>query len=154
MLVDDSYDLLVQNREMTDGDKENFLSAFLDKPSRTKVGLAVVGGAFGEGIDLVSERLIGVVVVGVGIPQICYERNLIRDYFDKVLGWANADISTISLLTAWYDATIPEDPEQEEEYQTRYKWYQDVLPFSKFNFKAEDLSELNRAIDFIYQIYY
>ena len=77
-----------------------------------------------------------------------------RDYFNKVLGWANADISTVSLLTAWYDATIPEDPEQEEEYQTRYRWYQDVLPFSKFNFKAEDLSELNRAIDFIYQIYY
>ena len=71
---------------MTDGDKENFLSAFEDKPSRTKVGLAVVGGAFGEGIDLVSERLIGVVVVGVGIPQICYERNLIRDYFDKENG--------------------------------------------------------------------
>jgi len=86
MLADDSYDLLVQNREMTDGDKENFLSAFEDKPSRTKVGLAVVGGAFGEGIDLVSERLIGVVVVGVGIPQICYERNLIRDYFDKENG--------------------------------------------------------------------
>ncbi len=83
LLEDENYDLLVQNREMTDGDKENFLTAFEDHPQRTKVGLAVVGGAFGEGIDLVSDRLIGVVVVGVGMPQICYERNLIRDYFNK-----------------------------------------------------------------------
>jgi len=86
LVMDESYDVLIQNREMSDGDKENFLSAFEDKPKRTKVGLAVVGGAFGEGIDLVSERLIGVVVIGVGIPQICYERNLIRDYFDKENG--------------------------------------------------------------------
>ena len=83
LLEDESYDLLIQNREMSEGDKENFLSAFEDHPRRTKVGLAVVGGAFGEGIDLVSDRLIGVVVVGVGMPQVCYERNLIRDYFDK-----------------------------------------------------------------------
>ena len=83
LLEDKSYDLLVQNREMSEGDKENFLSAFEDHPSKTKIGLAVVGGAFGEGIDLVSERLIGVVVVGVGMPQICYERNLIKDYFNK-----------------------------------------------------------------------
>lgn len=83
LLEDENYDLLVQNREMSEGDKENFLSAFEDHPKRTMIGLAVVGGAFGEGIDLVSERLIGVVVVGVGMPQVCYERNLIRDYFNK-----------------------------------------------------------------------
>ena len=83
LITDDSYDLLVQNREMSEGDKENFLSAFEENPKRTKIGLAVVGGAFGEGIDLVSDRLIGVVVVGVGMPQVCYERNLIRDYFNK-----------------------------------------------------------------------
>lgn len=83
LLEDSSYDLLIQNREMTDGDKENFLSAFEERPTKTKVGLAVVGGAFGEGIDLVSDRLIGVAVIGVGMPQICYERNLVRDYFNK-----------------------------------------------------------------------
>jgi DNA excision repair protein ERCC-2 len=41
-----------------------------------------MGGIFGEGIDLVGERLIGVVVVGVGLPQICLERDLIRGYYD------------------------------------------------------------------------
>ena len=86
LLEDESYDLMLQNKEMTDQDKQNLLDAFEEHPTRTKVGLAVVGGAFGEGIDLVSERLIGVVVVGTGIPQICYERNLIRDYYDKENG--------------------------------------------------------------------
>ena len=35
----------------------------------------------GEGIDLVGDRLVGAVVVGVGLPQVCLERELIRDYF-------------------------------------------------------------------------
>ena len=45
-----------------------------------------MGGIFGEGIDLRGERLIGAVVVGVGLPQVCLERNLIRDHFEKQLG--------------------------------------------------------------------
>ena len=51
--------------------------------TKTTVGLCVVGGAFGEGIDLVSDRLIGVAVVGVGLPQICFERDLIKDYCNQ-----------------------------------------------------------------------
>jgi len=43
----------------------------------------VMGGIFGEGIDLVGERLVGAVVVGVGLPQICLERDLIRGYYDE-----------------------------------------------------------------------
>src|SRR5215208_4112795 len=50
------------------------------------VGLAVMGGIFGEGIDLVGERLIGVVVVGVGVPQLGLERDLIKEYFDHHAG--------------------------------------------------------------------
>ena len=69
-----------------------------------------------------------------------------RDYFDEVIGWDNADISTISLLTAWYT-------EVEESGHT-YKYYQDILPFSKFNFKAEELIDKTRALDFNYQVFY
>lgn len=75
-------DVLLQTKDMTEEDKAAFLACFKEHPEKTTVGVAVVGGAFGEGIDLVSERLIGVAVVGVGLPQICFERNLIRDYFD------------------------------------------------------------------------
>ena len=77
-----------------------------------------------------------------------------RDYFDQVLGWDKADISTVSLLTTWYTRDIIENPEAEPEDQIKYRWYQDVLPFSKFNFEAESLTSLNRSIDFIYEIYY
>ena len=52
----------------------------------TLVGPAVMGGIFGEGIDLVGERLIGVVVVGVGAPQLRFERDLIKEYFDHQTG--------------------------------------------------------------------
>jgi len=49
------------------------------------VGFAVMGGIFGEGIDLVGERLSGAVVVGVGLPGISLERELIRKYFADTL---------------------------------------------------------------------
>ena len=78
------YDLNIQSRDMTEDEKESFLSCFVDKPKRTTLGLAVIGGAFSEGIDLVGERIIGVCVIGVGYPQICYERDLIRNYFNKI----------------------------------------------------------------------
>lgn len=77
-----------------------------------------------------------------------------RDYFDDVLGWDNADISTISLLLAWYDDTIAENPEDPDELKIYYRWYQDIIPYSKFNFGQEKLMDLNRAIDFNYQVYF
>jgi DNA excision repair protein ERCC-2 len=78
--------LLVQNRSMTEAERETFLSKFSANNQETLVGLAVMGGIFGEGIDLVGERLIGVVVVGVGIPQLGLERDLIKEYFDRQSG--------------------------------------------------------------------
>lgn len=83
-LSDEAFDLMVQEKDMSEEEKESFLSCFVDKPKKTMVGLAVIGGAFSEGIDLVGERIIGVAVVGVGLPQLCFERDLIRDYFNKV----------------------------------------------------------------------
>jgi DNA excision repair protein ERCC-2 len=75
--------LLVQDRGMTEEAREAFLGQFSANNQETLVGLAVMGGIFGEGIDLVGERLIGAVVVGVGVPQVCLERDLIKDYFDR-----------------------------------------------------------------------
>lgn len=77
-----------------------------------------------------------------------------RDYFDQVLGWDNAYVNTVSLCTAWYRDDIVENPGSSTDEEIKYQWYQDIIPFSKFNFKDNDLSELNKAIDFIYQIYY
>ena len=78
--------LLVQERGMTEEARDAFLSRFSSTNEETLIGLAVMGGIFGEGIDLVGERLIGVIVVGVGIPQLGLERDLIKEYFDRDMG--------------------------------------------------------------------
>lgn len=75
--------LLLQSTGMTEAQKEEFLTEFKPDLQQTLVGFAVLGGIFSEGIDLKGDRLNGVVVVGVGLPQLCFERNLIKDHFFK-----------------------------------------------------------------------
>ena len=75
--------VLVQRSGMTETERDAFLASFSVEYGETLVVFAVLGGIFGEGIDLVGERLIGAVIVGVGLPQLCVERDLIRDYFQK-----------------------------------------------------------------------
>jgi DNA excision repair protein ERCC-2 len=75
--------VLPQKPGMTESEREAFLAAFSVEHGETLAGFAVLGGIFGEGIDLVGERLIGAVIVGVGLPQLCVERDLIRDYFQE-----------------------------------------------------------------------
>ena len=76
-----SVSVLVQRPGMNEPERDAFLAAFSVEHGETLAGFAVLGGIFGEGIDLVGERLIGAVIVGVGLPQLCAERDLIRDYF-------------------------------------------------------------------------
>jgi hypothetical protein len=78
-----SVPVLVQRPGMTEPERDAFLAAFSVEQGETLAGFAVLGGIFGEGIDLVGERLIGAVIVGVGLPQLCVERDLIRDYFQQ-----------------------------------------------------------------------
>ena len=73
--------MLAQRPGMTEPERDAFLAAFSVEHGETLVGFAVLGGIFGEGIDLVGERLIGAVIVGVGLPQLCVERNLIQRLF-------------------------------------------------------------------------
>ena len=47
------------------------------------MGFAVLGGIFSEGVDLKGDRLNGVIVVGVGLPQIGFERDLIKQHFSS-----------------------------------------------------------------------
>ncbi len=74
---------LLQRSGMTEPEREAFLAVFDADNRETVVGFAVMGGIFGEGIDLMGERLVGAIVVGVGLPQICLEQNLIRNYYDE-----------------------------------------------------------------------
>ncbi|WP_040546500.1 helicase C-terminal domain-containing protein [Pedosphaera parvula] len=78
--------VLTQRPGMAESERETFLAAFSVEHGQTLVGFAVLGGIFGEGIDLVGDRLIGAVIIGVGLPQLCAERDLIRDYFQEKTG--------------------------------------------------------------------
>lgn len=77
---DPDLNIIIQEGDMTEGEREDFLEGF--REGEELLGLAVMGGIFSEGIDLVGDRLIGTIIVGVGLPQICFERDLIKDYFD------------------------------------------------------------------------
>jgi DNA excision repair protein ERCC-2 len=77
---------LTQAPGMAETARDGFLDAFRSNRAETLVGFAVLGGVFGEGIDLVGDRLIGVVVVGVGLPQLCLERDLMRAHFQATTG--------------------------------------------------------------------
>jgi DNA excision repair protein ERCC-2 len=68
---------------MTEEDKAEFLARFDRAAPEPAIGFAVLGGVFGEGIDLVGEALVGAIVVGVGLPGIGPERELIRRHFDQ-----------------------------------------------------------------------
>ena len=77
----DDERFIFQKPEMSHIEKEEFLYNFEYSPKNTKVGFCVISGSFAEGIDLVGNRLIGVVIVGVGLPQVNFENNLIKDYY-------------------------------------------------------------------------
>jgi DNA excision repair protein ERCC-2 len=76
-------ELLVQESGMTEKDRSEFLQKF-EENGNEKAGLAVMGGVFGEGIDLVGKKLEGAAIVGVGLPGIDQERELIRNYYEDI----------------------------------------------------------------------
>ena len=75
--------VIIQSRQMTETDRSEFLLKF--KFQEDLRAFAVMGGAFSEGIDLLGKRLIGVAIISVGIPQISFERNILKNHFQKKL---------------------------------------------------------------------
>lgn len=85
---------------MSEEDREEFLARFqgnaecdlqdkismeieFDAEESTLIGFCVLGGIFGEGIDLKNDSLIGAIIVGTGLPQVCNEREILKNYFDE-----------------------------------------------------------------------
>lgn len=65
-----------------------------------------------------------------------------RDYFRATTSINDANINSLSLLTAWY--TEGEG----------YKWYQDIIPMTQLNIPNEPLIDLTKGIDITYHIYF
>ena len=77
--------LIKQEKSMSQSRREAFLSSFVDD-GRLRVGFCVLGGSFSEGIDLPGKRLIGSIIIGVGLPGLSDENNIIRDYYEYKCG--------------------------------------------------------------------
>ncbi len=77
----ENAELFIQEKDMTEVQKKDYISHFQEVSDHSKVGLAIIGGAFGEGIDLVGDSLIGVAIVGVGLPKINFESNEIVEHY-------------------------------------------------------------------------
>ncbi len=75
--------LIVQESRMNEEQREEFLQEFTRNRDNSLIGLCVMGGVFGEGIDLKEESLIGVIVIGTGLPMVCPEQDILRGYFDR-----------------------------------------------------------------------
>lgn len=74
---------VVQEASISEEGREDFLACFQENPEQTYVAFCVLGGIFSEGIDLKGDRLIGTVIVGVGLPQLSVQQNIIKDYFNN-----------------------------------------------------------------------
>ena len=65
---------------MTEQEREEFLKQFQEERGTSLAAFCVMGGIFSEGIDLTGEQLIGAVIVGTGLPQVCLERQVLKEY--------------------------------------------------------------------------
>ncbi len=77
---------LKQESGLDEAGRAAFLAHFAPQPQGTLLGFAVLGGVFGEGVDLAGERLIGVAVVGPGLPQVNARQEQLRTYFEATRG--------------------------------------------------------------------
>ncbi len=81
--MQEDTEILEQSMHMTESQREEFLEQFQERERGTLIGFCVMGGIFGEGIDLKKNRLIGAIIVGPGLPQVCNEREILKQYYDR-----------------------------------------------------------------------
>lgn len=96
--ANEEKECIIQSGYMNEEERENFLKRFEgnedcdlesiigmeieEDMDHSLIGFCVLGGIFSEGIDLKNDSLIGAIIVGTGLPQVCLERELLKNYFD------------------------------------------------------------------------
>lgn len=79
-------DCIIQKSGMKEADREEFLAQFTAVRKQSMIAFCVMGGIFGEGIDLKEEQLIGAIIIGTGLPQIGNEREILKQFYDRRSG--------------------------------------------------------------------
>lgn len=78
------FDVIIQEAETTEKERLRIIEEFKTESTHSRVGFFVMGGVFSEGIDLIGDALNGVIIVGVGLPMICDENNILKEHFQNV----------------------------------------------------------------------
>ena len=79
-------DCMMQSGNMNEADREEFIQEFSNPREKSLAAFCVLGGIFSEGIDLKEDLLIGVLIVGTGLPQICNQREILKEYYQEENG--------------------------------------------------------------------
>mgnify|MGYP002228172290 CR=1 FL=1 len=81
--LDHQITCVTQSQSMSEKGREEFLNTFEEERKESLIGFCVMGGIFSEGIDLTEDKLIGAVIVGTGLPQVCREREIFKGLFQS-----------------------------------------------------------------------
>lgn len=96
--ANEERECMIQGEHMSETEREEFLERFrgnetlnlraniameIETEDSILIGFCVLGGIFSEGIDLKNDSLIGAIIVGTGFPQVCFEREILKQYFDE-----------------------------------------------------------------------
>lgn len=153
------FSIFFQEKNMKQEDKDSFLDNFVENPSKTTLAFCVNGGSFSEGIDLVESRLIGVVIIGVGLPSISYENTQLSDFFNNndlngfEFTFVNPGINKIMqsvgrVIRSEKDRGIALLIDKRYSYKNYRFLFQDVWKNSKFIKSSEDIA---KEVEYFYK---
>lgn len=75
--------MLIQRSDFSDAERRSIFQVLAAPPPEGILLLAVVGGMYAEGVDYPGEHLSSVFVVSPALPQVTFERELLRKYYDE-----------------------------------------------------------------------
>ena len=81
--LDGGMGTLLQKQGMSYKERNKFLESFEKVGEESLVGFCVLGGVFSEGVDLSGDKLIGVIIVGTGLPGLSAELNILQNYYEE-----------------------------------------------------------------------
>jgi DNA excision repair protein ERCC-2 len=75
--------LIVQRPNLLPHERESILQSLASAPRAGVLLFAVLGGMYAEGVDYPGELLSAVYIVSPALPQVSFERELLRRYFEE-----------------------------------------------------------------------
>ncbi len=158
VLNNEDSNIIYQEKNMTNYKKDMFLEEFKEHPNKTTIGVVVLGGIFSEGIDLVGNRLNGVIILGIGLPQISFDNELRKEYYNSLSynGFEYAYLNVgINKITQAVGRLIRSENDKGValliDYRYKNKTYEPLFNDKWSNYKViKNKYELSKSLDEFY----